>query len=35
MGRAAGRPVVVAAAGRLDADFGWVVGNTSTEDAAF
>ena len=28
----AGRPVVVAAAGRLDADFGWVVGNTSTGD---
>jgi len=29
----AGQPVVVAAAGRLDADFGWVVGNTSTGDA--
>ncbi len=31
----AGRPIVVAAAGRLDADFGWVVGNTSTGDAPF
>ena len=27
-----GRPVVVAYVGRLDADFGWVVGNTSTAD---